>query len=57
VAHLADHLEGRHGDPSRVVAYLCGNPAMIDDCERQLLAGGIPAGSIRAERFAPQTAA
>jgi CDP-4-dehydro-6-deoxyglucose reductase len=57
VPHLADHLERRHGDPGGLVVYLCGSPAMIVDCERLLLSGGVPAASIRAERFAPQTAA
>ena len=56
VPHLADHLERRHGDPGGVVVYLCGSPAMIADCERELLAAGVPSASIRAERFTPQTA-
>ena len=43
---LADSPAARNG-----VAYLCGNPDMIEACRRVLLAAGVAAADIRAEQF------
>jgi ferredoxin-NADP reductase len=38
-------------DPAATVAYLCGNPAMIEAVSPRLAALGLPAGAIRAEHY------
>jgi ferredoxin-NADP reductase len=38
-------------DPTGMVAYLCGNPGMVGDCSRLLLAAGLDAGAVQSERF------
>ena len=37
--------------PERSVAYLCGSPAMIEDCGSRLAGFGMPPDAIRSERF------
>ena len=36
-------------------AYLCGPPAMVDTCADALVAAGVPAGEIHADRFLDQS--
>jgi ferredoxin--NADP+ reductase len=50
-AQLA-RMVGRPGfDPGRTVAYICGNPPMVDACSALLRNAGMTDGAIRAERF------
>ena len=49
--HLDALIEEGELTPERTVAYLCGNPAMIEACSARLVAFGMPDGSIRSERF------
>jgi NAD(P)H-flavin reductase len=53
--HLRDLLAAHGFRRDRMVAYLCGNPSMIADCEVQLVGVGAPATSIRTERFTATT--
>lgn len=52
---VGEHLDALIAEgeltPERTVAYLCGNPAMIEACSARLAAFGMPDGSIRSERF------
>jgi len=38
-------------DPARDVAYLCGNPEMVDACFTQLKEAGLPIPAIRREKY------
>nr|WP_272494153.1 FAD-binding oxidoreductase [Stenotrophomonas mori] len=38
-------------DPSRDIAYLCGNPAMVDACFEALRAAGLGAPQVRREKY------
>ena len=38
-------------DPARTVAYICGNPSMVDECSALLRNAGMSDRAIRAERF------
>lgn len=53
--HLRDLLAAHGFAHHHMVAYLCGNPSMIADCEVQLMGMGAPATSIRTERFTAAT--
>ena len=50
--HLADVLGGAIATQQ---AYLCGPPAMVDTCATALVAAGVPAGEIHADRFLDQS--
>ena len=53
---IADHLVDVLG--AGIVtqqAYLCGPPAMVDTCAAALVAAGVPAGEIHADRFLDQS--
>lgn len=50
-SHLHDLLASEEFVPDRTVAYLCGNPAMISDCEAILTAAGLTRSTIRVEQF------
>ncbi|RYG13901.1 MAG: ferredoxin--NADP reductase [Burkholderiales bacterium] len=56
------HADVRHGyvqqflsefspDPATDIAYLCGNPNMVDACFEQLKADGLPIPQIRREKY------
>ena len=56
------HADVRHGyvqnmlaeispDPASDIAYLCGNPNMVDACFEQLKADGLPIPQIRREKY------
>ena len=57
-----DHTDVRHGyvqnmldefapDPAGDIAYLCGNPNMVDACFEALKAAGLPIPHIRREKY------
>ena len=48
---LASVLRSAELRPGGVSAYLCGNPGMVAAAETALLAHGIPADDIHAERY------
>ena len=50
-AHLDALIAEGELVPERTVAYLCGNPAMIEACSARLATFGMPDDSIRSERF------
>jgi len=56
------HADVRHGyvqnalaefapDPARDIAYLCGNPNMVDACFEALKAAGLPVPQVRREKY------
>ena len=56
------HADVRHGyvqqfldefapDPASDIAYLCGNPNMVDACFEQLKAAGLPIAHVRREKY------
>jgi NAD(P)H-flavin reductase len=56
------HPDARHGyvqnqlaefapDPANDIAYLCGNPNMVDACFEALKAFGLPVPQIRREKY------
>jgi len=45
--HLPDFLP----DPAGDIAYLCGNPNMVDACFEALKGHGLPVGQIRREKY------
>lgn len=49
--HVQDALPELHVDPERDVAYLCGNPDMIDATFTQLKELGLPIKHIRREKY------
>jgi ferredoxin-NADP reductase len=52
VGALLDAILGRRElTPERTVAYLCGNPVMIEGCRARLAAAGMSPDAIRSERF------
>lgn len=51
---VTEHLGGLAN--ADLHAYLCGAPAMVDAVEGALLADGLSAGAIRADRFTPAAA-
>jgi NAD(P)H-flavin reductase/ferredoxin len=53
---IADHLHDVLGNAiATQQAYLCGPPAMVDTCVAALVAAGVPAGEIYADRFLDQS--
>ena len=59
---VQDHADVRHGyvqqfldefspDPASDIAYLCGNPNMVDACFEALKAAGLPVPHIRREKY------
>ena len=53
---IADHLPVVLGAAiATQQAYLCGPPAMVDTCAAALVAAGVPAGEIHADRFLDQS--
>ena len=38
-------------DPARDIAYLCGNPDMVDTCVEALKQAGLPMPQIRREKY------
>ena len=53
---IADHLTDVLGSAIAMQqAYLCGPPAMVDTCAAALVAAGVPAGEIYADRFLDQS--
>ena len=54
VEHVLDDIWWTQGlDPDDTVAFLCGNPAMIEAVEPALRALGMPAEAIRSEHYWP----
>lgn len=49
--HVQQALPEWMPDPERDIAYLCGNPNMVDACFAQLRAAGFPAARIRREKY------
>ncbi|MFO1394018.1 MAG: 2Fe-2S iron-sulfur cluster binding domain-containing protein [Steroidobacteraceae bacterium] len=53
---IADHLPDVLGASiAAQQAYLCGPPGMVDSCSTTLVAAGVPAGEIHADRFLDQS--
>lgn len=53
---IADHLADVLGNAlASQQAYLCGPPPMVDTCMAALVAAGVPAGEIHADRFLDQS--
>ena len=50
-AQLARMVSRSGFDPERTVAYICGNPSMVDACGALLRRVGLPDRAIRVERF------
>ncbi len=49
--YVQQHLAELAPDPSRDIAYLCGNPDMVDACAEALKAAGLPMPQIRREKY------
>lgn len=49
--YVQDQLEALAPDPARDIAYLCGNPNMVDACFERLKAFGLPITHIRREKY------
>jgi ferredoxin-NADP reductase len=49
--HVQDQLAALGVDPARDVAYLCGNPAMVDAAFAVLTTAGFPSASVRREKY------
>lgn len=49
--YVQQHLAEVVPDPSRDIAYLCGNPDMVDACAEVLKAAGLPLPQIRREKY------
>lgn len=49
--YVQDQLEALSPDPARDIAYLCGNPNMVDACFERLKAFGLPIANIRREKY------
>ncbi len=49
--YVQQHLAEIAPDPARDIAYLCGNPLMVDACFEALKAAGLPAPRIRREKY------
>jgi len=48
---VQDVLKGFPLDAARDIAYVCGNPGMIDAVHAQLTAAGFPIGNQRREKY------
>ncbi|HEX7339342.1 MAG TPA: FAD-binding oxidoreductase [Rhodanobacteraceae bacterium] len=49
--HVQDLLAGLAPDPAHDIAYLCGNPAMVDDTYARLVDAGLSIRYIRREKY------
>ena len=49
--YVQQHLAEFAPDPARDIAYLCGNPDMVDACFEALKAAGLPVPQIRREKY------
>lgn len=49
--YVQDALADLAPDPERDIAYLCGNPNMVDTCFELLKAAGLPIAHIRREKY------
>jgi ferredoxin-NADP reductase len=49
--YVQAQLEALAPDPARDIAYLCGNPNMVDACFERLKASGLPINHIRREKY------
>ena len=49
--YVQDALAGLAPDPGQDIAYLCGNPNMVDACFEALKAAGLPVPHIRREKY------
>lgn len=49
--YVQDQLDTLAPDPARDIAYLCGNPNMVDACFERLKAFGLPITNIRREKY------
>ncbi len=49
--YVQQHLAELAPDPARDIAYLCGNPDMVDACFEALKAYGLPISQIRREKY------
>lgn len=49
--YVQDHLPGFAPDPQHDIAYLCGNPNMVDACFELLKNAGLPVPHIRREKY------
>ncbi|MCY1459424.1 hypothetical protein D9M71_768970 [compost metagenome] len=48
---MQPHLAEIAPDPARDIAYLCGNPDMVDACFESLKLAGLPIPQIRREKY------
>ncbi len=49
--YVQDQLEALAPDPVRDIAYLCGNPNMVDACFERLKDFGLPVPQVRREKY------
>ncbi|PTN56363.1 ferredoxin--NADP reductase [Stenotrophomonas panacihumi] len=49
--YVQQHLPEFAPDPARDIAYLCGNPNMVDACFEALKEAGLPGAQIRREKY------
>ena len=49
--YVQQQLAGLAPDPARDIAYLCGNPDMVDACFEALKAAGLPVPQVRREKY------
>ncbi len=49
--YVQDQLEALAPDPARDIAYLCGNPNMVDACFERLKGFGLPVPQVRREKY------
>ena len=53
--YVQQHLGEFAPDAARDIAYLCGNPDMVDACFEALKADGLPVAQIRREKYVSST--
>lgn len=51
LGYVQEQLESLAPDPNRDIAYLCGNPNMVDACFERLKGFGLPIVNIRREKY------
>lgn len=51
LGYVQDQLDGLAPDAAGDIAYLCGNPNMVDACFEKLKAHGLPVPQIRREKY------
>ncbi len=49
--YVQDQLDALAPDPARDIAYLCGNPNMVDACFERLKGFGLPVPQVRREKY------